>query len=232
MNQENYAPFYGDYTTTGPYPCQSPSPTFLDDTHPFADHILLGAFKPTSSIPEDRQDNKGPMVLLLLGNTGSGKSTLLSQLGRYFESGAKFRRGFTKDVSEELVKVHGEDVHLIDVPGLFEPSNKETQLDAQKLNEALSLGYSYRIYFVLEAGNHGSDDREMVMMSKISVYVRKSDGSQMSFGLIVNQIPSEEVGDMYKELAQDNFQSMFDGLSIPGFTFDINIDSVIMLSYD
>ncbi|KAF9369262.1 hypothetical protein CPC16_004644 [Podila verticillata] len=54
----------------------------------------------------------------------------------------------------------------------------------------------------------------------------------MSFGVIVNQVPSDIVGDMYNDLAKDNFRSMFDGLSIPGFTFDINIDSVIMLSYD
>ncbi|KFH72856.1 hypothetical protein MVEG_00081 [Podila verticillata NRRL 6337] len=174
----------------------------------------------------------GPPTLLLLGNAGAGKSTLLAQLGGKFDSGAKFRRGFTKDISEELVKVNGEDVRLIDVPGLFEPSNKETQLNAQKLNEALLLGHSYRICFVLKAGNRGPDDAEMVMMSKISECVRKSDGSKLSFGMIVNQIPSEEVGDMYKELAKDNFRSMFDGLSIPGFTFDINIDSVIMLPFN
>ncbi|KAF9212105.1 hypothetical protein BGZ59_007204 [Podila verticillata] len=143
-----------------------------------------------------------------------------------------FRRGFTKHISEELVKVNGKDVRQIDVPGLFEPSNKETQINAQKLNEALSLGHSYRIYFVLKAGNRGPDDSEMVMMSKISECVRKSDGSQMSFGVIVNQVPSDKVEDMYKDLTKDNFRSMFDGLSIPGFTFDINIDSVIMLSYD
>ncbi|KAI9241270.1 MAG: hypothetical protein BYD32DRAFT_458071 [Podila humilis] len=142
------------------------------------------------------------------------------------------RRGFTKDISEELVKVNGKDVRLIDVPGLFEPSNKETQINAQKLNEALSLGHSYRIYFVLKAGNRGPDDSEMVMMSKISECVWKSDGSQMSFGVIANQVPSDKVEDMYKDLAKDNFRSIFDGLSIPRFTFDINIDSVIMLSYE
>ncbi|KFH72857.1 hypothetical protein MVEG_00082 [Podila verticillata NRRL 6337] len=187
----------------------------------------------TSDSPKSPDKNtNGPPALLLLGNAGAGKSTLLAQLGGKFDSGAKFRRGFTKDISEELVKVNGEDVRLIDVPGLFEPSNKETQLNAQKLNEALLLGHSYRICFVLKAGNRGPDDAEMVMMSKISECVRKSDGSKLSFGMIVNQIPSEEVGDMYKELAKDNFRSMFDGLSIPGFTFDINIDSVIMLPFN
>ncbi|KAF9372826.1 hypothetical protein CPB97_000990 [Podila verticillata] len=188
----------------------------------------------------------GPPTLLLLGNAGAGKSTLLAQLGGKFDSGAKFRKGFTKDVSAEVVKVYGKDVKvqgkdvkvygkdvlLIDVPGLFEPSNKETQFNAQKLNEALSLEHSYRIYFVLKAGNRGPDDSEMVMMSKISECVRKADGSQMSFGVIVNQIPTGEVETMYKQLAKDNFRDMFEALEIPGFTFDITIDSVIMLPFD
>jgi len=121
---------------------------------------------------------------------------------------------------------------LIDVPGLFEPSNIETQFNSQKLNEALTLGMDYRIYFVLKAGNRGPDDPEMVMMSKISECVRNADGSQMSFGVIVNQIPSSEVEAMYKKLAKDNFRSMFASLNIPEFTFDIKIHSAIMLSFD
>ncbi|KAI9241266.1 MAG: hypothetical protein BYD32DRAFT_77366 [Podila humilis] len=134
--------------------------------------------------------------------------------------------------SVTLVQARDQQVRLIDVPGLFEPNDKETRFNAEKINSALSLGFNYRLYFVLKADNRGPDDKEMVMMSRISECVRKSDGSQMSFGVIVNQIPSEEVGDMYNDLAKDNFRSMFDGLSIPGFTFDINIDSVIMLPFD
>ena len=182
---------------------------------------------------QQNSDATGLPTLLLLGNAGAGKSTLLAQLGGNFDSGAKFRRGFTKDVSEALVKVNGKDMRLIDVPGLFEPNNKETQFNAKQLNKALrQTKYNYRLYFVLKAGNRGPDDPEMVMMSKISECVRNADGSQMSFGVIVNQIPSGEIETMYKHLAEDNFRSMFDALEIPGFTFNIKIDSVLMLPFD
>lgn len=167
-----------------------------------------------------------------LGNTGAGKSTLLTQLGGNFESGAKFRKGLTKHVSGQRVVVNHKIVCLIDVPGVFGASDTETKHNAKELNTILSLGQSFRIYFVLRASNRGPGGPEMVMMSKISECVRKADGSRMSFGVIVNQISSDKVGAMYKELAKDNFQSTFEGLGIPGFTFDIKIDSVIMLPFD
>ncbi|KAG0021824.1 hypothetical protein BGZ82_011190 [Podila clonocystis] len=176
-----------------------------------------------------------PVALLLLGNAGAGKSTLLTQLGgTKFGSGAKFRQGFTKDVSEQDVDIAGQSVRLIDVPGLFEPSDKETQFNATQLTKALRhQNYNYRLYFVLKADNRGPGDNEMVMMSKISECVRKADGSKMSFGVIVNQIRTADVHSMYEqEMVSDRFQSVFAGLDIPGFTFDIKIDSVIMLPYD
>ncbi|KFH72861.1 hypothetical protein MVEG_00086 [Podila verticillata NRRL 6337] len=194
--------------------------------------------EPSSIISDNPQDllpseeATGTPALVLLGNAGAGKSTLLTQLGGKFESGAVFRKGFTKDVTHNIVVIKDQQVRLIDVPGLFEPNDKETRFNAEKINSALSLGFNYRFYFVLKADNRGPDDKEMVMMSRISECVRKADGSQMSFGVIVNQILSDEVGAMYKELAKDNFRSMFEGLSIPGFVFDIKIDSVIMLPFD
>ncbi|KAF8986327.1 hypothetical protein BGZ52_009089, partial [Haplosporangium bisporale] len=194
--------------------------------------------EPSSIIPDNPQDllpsedATGTPVLVLLGNAGAGKSTLLTQLGGKFESGAVFRKGFTKDVTHNTVVIKKQQVLLIDVPGLFEPNDKETRFNAEKINSALSLGFNYRLYFVLKADNRGPDDKEMVMMSRISECVRKADRSQMSFGVIVNQIPSDEVGAMYKKLAEDKFRFMFDELSIPGFAFDIKIDSVIMLPFD
>ncbi|KAG0014234.1 hypothetical protein BGZ82_001825 [Podila clonocystis] len=173
-------------------------------------------------------------TLLLLGNAGAGKSTLLTQLGgTKFGSGVKFRRGFTKDVTEERVELKGQSVRLIDVPGLFEPNNGQTEFNAKQLTDALGRkNYRYRLYFVLEADNRGPGDKEMVMMSRINECVKKADGSRMSFGVIVNQVQSKAVEAMYEELAEDRFQSMFAKLIIPGFKFNIDIDSVIMLPFD
>ncbi|KAF9321226.1 hypothetical protein BG006_002660, partial [Podila minutissima] len=173
-------------------------------------------------------------TLLLLGNAGAGKSTLLTQLGgENFGSGVKFRQGFTKNVTPCEVELNGQRVRLMDVPGLFEPNNGETEFNAGQLTKALGQeNYSYRIYFVLKASNRGPDDKEMVMMAKINECVKKYNGSAMSFGVIVNQMRGKEVEVMYEELARDNFKGMFAGLVIPGFTFDINIDSVITLHFD
>ncbi|KAG0029640.1 hypothetical protein BGZ81_003567 [Podila clonocystis] len=173
-------------------------------------------------------------AVLLLGNAGAGKSSLLTQLGgTIFKSGAAFRTGFTKDIYEEWVMLNGTPVCLIDVPGLFESSEKETQFNAQKLTLALSRDYEYKLYFVMKADNRGPPDAEMVMMSKINESIKQVNGCRVSFRVIVNQIMSPEVYDMYDEgLAKDNFQSLFATLDIPGFSFDIKIDGVMLLEYD
>ncbi|KAF9382711.1 hypothetical protein CPB97_006994 [Podila verticillata] len=176
-------------------------------------------------------------AIILLGNAGAGKSTLLTQLGaKSFESGATFRRGFTKDVYEEEIELNGKRVLLIDVPGLYEPKEQETQYNAEKLTEALSRGYNYKLYFVMKASNRGPDDKEMVMMSKINDCIMRADGSdtsRVSFRVIVNQIMSQDVYELYQEhMANDNCKGFFQSLNIPGFSFDIKVDKVVLLMFD
>ncbi|KAF9097777.1 hypothetical protein BGX27_000914 [Mortierella sp. AM989] len=171
-------------------------------------------------------------AILLIGNSGAGKSTLLSQLGGNFESGVKFREGCTKDIYEMSAIVDGNKVVLMDVPGLFEPDDKETEYNASKLTEALKRGYSYMLYFVLEATNRGPSNEEMVMMSKVNACVRQA-GSKAVFRVIVNQIKSKGVYDIYnKHLAQDNCKSLFHSMKMEGFSFDITVTGVLMLMYD
>lgn len=173
-------------------------------------------------------------AVMLLGNAGSGKSTLLTQLGgTVFPSGVQFRKGYTKDIYEEWIILNGEPVCLIDVPGLYEPSETETKFNAQKLNLALSRDYEYKLFFVLKASNRGPDDGEIVMMSKISESIKQVNGCRVSFRVIVNQIMDQRVYDMYQDhLAKDNFVSFFGALDIPGFSFNIKIDGVILLRFD
>ncbi|KAG0014235.1 hypothetical protein BGZ82_001826 [Podila clonocystis] len=193
-------------------------------------------FQAMSNPPPYSETPTSPIqtAVLLLGNSGVGKSTLLTQLGaKSFTSGVQFRRGYTKEVYQEEVELNGQRVILVDVPGLYEPIEKETQKNAKKLTVALKKGYSYKLYFVMQASNRGPDDKEMIMMSRINDCIKKANGSSVSFRVIVNQIPDQNVYAMYqKRLADDNCESLFKSMDIKGFSFDIRIDNVMLLMFD
>ncbi|KAF9352755.1 hypothetical protein BGX26_009468 [Mortierella sp. AD094] len=172
------------------------------------------------------------IAVLFFGNAGAGKSTLLSQIGGNFKSGVKFRGGYTKNIYETWVKIRGRDALLMDVPGLFEPDDKETQNNANMLTEALSRGYNYKLYFVMKADNRGPGDAEMVMMARINQCVNQA-GSKATFRIIVNQIADQEVYDMYNEsMAQDNCKALFGSMDIEGYSFDIKVDNVLLIRFD
>ncbi|KAG0258049.1 hypothetical protein BG011_003562 [Mortierella polycephala] len=175
-----------------------------------------------------------PVAVLFLGNTGAGKSTLLSQIGGEFAAGVKFRAGYTKDIISKTIIVDKKPLILIDIPGLFEPNEKETVLNAKKLNDALRRPYTFKLYFILMANNRGPTNEELVLMSKVNECVRQVDTKiSVEFRVIVNQIQSDDVYIMYDQyVAQDNFQGMFSKLEIEGFSFDIRISKVLMLRYD
>ncbi|KAF9097776.1 hypothetical protein BGX27_000913 [Mortierella sp. AM989] len=172
------------------------------------------------------------VAILFIGNSGAGKSTLLSQLGGNFESGVKFRAGYTTDIYETRAMVNGEEVVLMDVPGFFEPDDEKTKYNASKLTEALKRGYRYMLYFVLEATNRGPPEKEMVMMSKVNECVRQA-GSKATYRMIINQIQSKKVYEMYdKSMALDNCECFFKSMQMKEFSFDITITGVLMLMYD
>ncbi|KAF8986330.1 hypothetical protein BGZ52_009092 [Haplosporangium bisporale] len=157
-----------------------------------------------------------------------------------FESGVSCREGYTKKVLEEDVQLNGHNVVLIDVPGLYEPKDNETRLNAKKLTEALSnKNYDYKLYFVTLATNRGPLNPDLVMMSKVNQCIKKVGGSHVSFRVIVNQIMAAPVYEMYKkEMASDNFKSFFQSLDkakeigLRGFSFKISIDSVMLLMFN
>ncbi|KAF9171828.1 hypothetical protein BGX21_009724 [Mortierella sp. AD011] len=154
------------------------------------------------------------VAVLLIGNSGCGKSALLNQLGGNFASGVSFRTGLTKNITEQTVVINGTEVRLIDIPGLYEPTNNdETRKNAKILQEALSRGYEYKLYFVLKGDSRGPDDAELAMTSRVSQSVKDVDGAHVTFRVIVNLIQTQDVYEMYKsELANDNFKSFFSKL--------------------
>ncbi|KAG0003154.1 hypothetical protein BGZ65_001963 [Modicella reniformis] len=174
------------------------------------------------------------VAVIFIGNAGAGKSTLLNQIGGNFGPGVKWRKGFTKEVSEVWIELDGERILLMDVPGLYEPDNEETNNNAEKLTNALKRGYDYKLYFVLKANNRGPEDADMVMLSRISECIQRANGTRISFRVIINQIQGEDVYGMYKEeVANDNFRNVFKTLKLEGFSFDnIQIDNVLLLRYD
>ncbi|KAG0324735.1 hypothetical protein BG000_002092 [Podila horticola] len=144
-------------------------------------------------------------AVMLLGNAGSGRAPFsLNSVAPYFR--------YTKDIYEEWVILNGEPVCLIDVPGLYEPSETETKFNAQKLNLALSRDYEYKLFFVLKAGNRGPDDGEMVTMSKISESIKQVNGCRVFFRVIVNQIMDQRVYDMYQDHLRKTTLCLFSGL--------------------
>lgn len=174
-------------------------------------------------------------AVLLIGNSGTGKSTLLSQLSsKEFVSGTSLRTGVTKNVREEEVQIGRQRLVLIDVPGLYEPDESETKHNANELTKALSKkGYDYKLYFVMKAENRGPLNSDLVMMSKVNQCIKQVNGSRVSFRIIVNQITDQEVYDLYEQyLAEDNFATLFKSLKIPGYSFNIKIDRVLLLRFN
>ncbi|KAF9167393.1 hypothetical protein DFQ26_004722 [Actinomortierella ambigua] len=174
---------------------------------------------------------------MYIGNPGAGKSTLLNKLGGDFPTGVSWRKGVTESVAEKWVELEGERVRqrvlLMDVPDLLEPEKKKTKCNAELLTEALKRGYRYSLTFVLKASNHGLKDADLLMMSKVNEYVRGVDGLDATFKVIINQIKSDEVYNMYNEkVAKDNFKSQFAELKEEGYCFDISIKSVLLLRHD
>ncbi|KAF9382716.1 hypothetical protein CPB97_006999 [Podila verticillata] len=178
-------------------------------------------------------------AVVLLGNSGAGKSTLLTQLGAMtFKSGVRLRSGYTEEVQEEMVVLNGQNVILMDVPGLYESREQATQRNAKVLTKALSKkGYDYKLYFVTKADNRGPSNADLVMMSKINKCIKQVSGSRVSFRVIVNQIMGEDMYEMYQqEMAFDNFVTLFkaldtDEIELRGFSFDIEIDKVMLLRF-
>ncbi|KAG0269319.1 hypothetical protein DFQ27_004003 [Actinomortierella ambigua] len=172
-------------------------------------------------------------AIMYIGNSGVGKSTLLNKLGGDFHAGVSWRKGLTKDVSENWVKLKGKRVLLVDVPGLFEPRREETEHNARMLTQALGRGYRYNLTFVLRASSRGFEEADLLMISKVNECVKGIVGLDVTFKAIINQINDDEVYEMYNEtVAKDNFQSQFAEWEEEGYHFDITIDSVLLLRHD
>ncbi|KAF8926923.1 hypothetical protein BGZ58_010761 [Dissophora ornata] len=175
-------------------------------------------------------------AVLFFGNAGAGKSELLNQVGGNFVPGIKFRAGYTKDIDEQWCNIGGQRYLLMDAPGLYEPDENETVSNALKLTEALSKGYTYKLFFVLAAGPRGPGNAEMLMMARVNECVQKAR-SKASFWVIINQIQTVEMRQMYYDhMVADKCQSLLESVRSQigdehGLqnAFDIKIDGVELI---
>jgi GTPase Era involved in 16S rRNA processing len=163
---------------------------------------------------------------------GAGKSTLLSQIGGKFPSGVAFMTGLTKEVTEQVVCLNGEPVILIDTPGLYEARNEATKSNAEKMTEALRKGYDYKIFIVLKASNRGITPEDLSLMSKVSKCVQQVNGAKVEYRIIINQIESDKLYDMYEErVVKDNFRGIIEAIR-DEYELDIEVSGVMLVRSD
>ncbi|KFH72864.1 hypothetical protein MVEG_00089 [Podila verticillata NRRL 6337] len=172
-------------------------------------------------------------AVIVIGNRTSGKAKLLTQISSSTLVSTVLGNGSAEEVREENITLNGKSILLIDVPDLHEPSEKGTQQNTNRLTNAMSKSYDYYLYFIMKAGRGGPTNAELVMMSKINDCIKQTNGSRVSFRVIVNQIMSQGQHDIYQELmVVDNCKSLFKSLEIPGCSFKIKIDSVSLVLFE
>lgn len=181
---------------------------------------------------------------MFIGNTGAGKSALLNQLGGDFPSSISCRHGVTRDYSEKIVHLNGEDVVLMDVPGLNESSKEANHRNARILMKALNKSdYDYKLMFVFRHSERTVEAPDLALLQQLNLCLRKTnifrdggadgaESSRVSFGIIVNGIPGKKAYKHYERFREEKFRSLFQGLHTPDDPFDIQVDEVLLLRYD
>lgn len=159
-----------------------------------------------------------PAILLI----DSSEEDRALNLGR----GVKFNKA-NQDILEEMITLGDQRIRQIVVPNLNEPNNG---FNSKKLTDALSRGYDYKLFFIMQASNRGPSDSEMVKMSKVNDCIKRIAGLRFSFHVIVTKIAYNDVYEMYqKYLAEDNCKSLLQSLDIPGFSFNFKVDGVSLV---
>ncbi|KFH72873.1 hypothetical protein MVEG_00098 [Podila verticillata NRRL 6337] len=118
-----------------------------------------------------------PAILFIDSSKGDWNPT--------FARGVKYRNVANEDILEEIITLGGKRVRQIVVPDLFESN---TAFNSQKLTDALSRGYDYKLFFIMQASNRGPSDNELIKMAKINDCTKRIAGRRISFNVIVNKI--------------------------------------------
>jgi energy-coupling factor transporter ATP-binding protein EcfA2 len=128
-------------------------------------------------------------TVVLIGNPGVGKSTLLNILGGNFESGFSVFGRLKDSVMTVDVELQGRQLRLVDMPGINEADPDTTAANLKHLQEQLSNGGSYVLFFVVSPrnGRVGPNDFGLIRL------VLKKLEKGPTVGLIITQVPDDQI---------------------------------------
>ncbi|KAG0217717.1 hypothetical protein B0O80DRAFT_483990 [Mortierella sp. GBAus27b] len=176
-----------------------------------------------------RSATRPKSAVWFIGNSGVGKVTLLSQLGGNFKSAFNIMRSHTQEVSELIVTLDGQQVILMDFPGLYMFDGEATKLTVSKFTSALKRGYNYKLFYVMKAHQHLVTSQDLFLMSIISKCIRQANNPKVDFRVIINQIHDDKEYKLYEDAAKDNFQGLFSDPALKRFNLDIRVHAVMLV---
>ncbi|KAH8554826.1 hypothetical protein BGW37DRAFT_481274 [Umbelopsis sp. PMI_123] len=126
-------------------------------------------------------------AVFLCGNSGAGKSTLCNLLGAEFESGFSVGVGLTEKTQYAIVRLsNGDNICLIDAPGLYEANFENVKKNAKEIQQALGMNLAYKICFVLQDNSGRWRSEDVAMIDRVTESI--ATGSEIEYVLIINQI--------------------------------------------
>ncbi|KAF9905869.1 hypothetical protein BX616_000905 [Lobosporangium transversale] len=116
-------------------------------------------------------------------------SYIANHLGANFESGfAMHGGGVTTQVQQQIVDINGQNILMVDAPGLIEPDLVATRRNAEEITEALKLGKKNRkplkIGIIVMDHNGRIQRSDMLLIQKVNQALTP----RFEILLIVNQV--------------------------------------------
>lgn len=155
-------------------------------------------FKKDHKVDEIWKKTEPKENILLLGNTGVGKSALLNVLGGNFESDFSLIGGKTRKVSVSELTVNGNNIRLIDAPGLVEFENDMIKQNIEEVYKAFSYNGKCKLIFVFQSNSGRILPQDAYTLGKIITAV----GTDFDIGLIINKVDFDDMENYNNESKQ------------------------------